>query len=60
MGIEPMSSAWEAEVMAIIRRPQDACFPEILQSHDEQSHGLVVEEWWCYMSGRLHYLQKVT
>ncbi len=24
MGIEPTSSAWEAEVMAIIRRPQNA------------------------------------
>lgn len=23
MGIEPTSSAWEAEVMAIIRRPQN-------------------------------------
>lgn len=26
MGIEPTSSAWEAEVMAIIRRPQNAQF----------------------------------
>jgi hypothetical protein len=26
MGIEPTSSAWEAEVMAIIRRPQSAPF----------------------------------
>lgn len=26
MGIEPTSSAWEAEVMAIIRRPQSLRF----------------------------------
>lgn len=26
MGIEPTSSAWEAEVMAIIRRPQNVEF----------------------------------
>ncbi len=26
MGIEPTSPAWEAEVMAIIRRPQNAQF----------------------------------
>ena len=29
----------------IEQHPQDAWFPEILQSHGEQSHGLLVEEW---------------
>ena len=46
MGIEPTSSAWEAEVIAIIRRPLTAQCPQILQSDGVTSHGLVVEEWY--------------
>ncbi len=45
MGIEPTSSAWEAEVIAIIRRPLNLCFATILQFDGVTSHGIVVEEW---------------
>ncbi len=50
MGIEPTSSAWEAEVIAIIRRPLTAQCPQILQSDGVTSHGRVVEKcWWPFL-----------
>ena len=53
MGIEPTSSAWEAEVIAIIRRPQSSQYPPILQADSVTSHG-------CMLKERCHAMARTT
>ena len=56
MGIEPTSSAWEAEVLPLNYTRRMLGCPAILQSDGVTSHGRVVEEW---VPGRfVQYLHK--